>query len=299
MDNQDFAELVNERVGTLVEALPYIREFSGKTIVVKYGGAAMTDPELKRAVMKDLVLMHYVGVHVVLVHGGGPKINEMLGRLGEEPEFVNGLRVTGKSTMDIVEMVLVGHVGQSLVSLLNAEGGRAVGLSGRDARVVRACKLKTDQGDLGYVGEVVEIDTSLINTLNQAGYIVVLTPVGSGESCVSYNINADTVACAVAAALKAEKLIILSDVPGIMRDPADPDSLISAITTADADALIDEGVVTGGMIPKVGAAVNAIEDGVKSVHMIDGRMEHSLLMELFTSEGVGTMITGEEGASCE
>ncbi len=289
----------NGRVGTLIEALPYMRKWAGKTVVVKYGGAAMTDPELERSVMKDLVLMHYVGVRVVLVHGGGPRISDMMERLGHEPKFVSGLRVTDEPTMEIVQMVLVGSIGQGLVSLLNAEGGRAVGISGKDANLIAACKKECEAGDLGFVGEVENIDTRLIDTLNVAGYIVVLTPVGSDVTGKSYNINADTVACAVAQALAAEKLIILSDVPGVLRDVSDPQSLISKMTTREADRLIADGVVNEGMIPKVEAAVGAIGNGVTSVHMIDGRVEHSLLVELFTEEGIGTMIVAGGDTSDE
>jgi len=289
----------NGRVGTLIEALPYMRKWAGKTVVVKYGGAAMTDPELERSVMKDLVLMHYVGVRVVLVHGGGPRISDMMERLGHEPKFVSGLRVTDEPTMEIVQMVLVGSIGQGLVSLLNAEGGRAVGIACKDANLIAACKKECEAGDLGFVGEVENIDTRLIDTLNVAGYIVVLTPVGSDVTGKSYNINADTVACAVAQALAAEKLIILSDVPGVLRDVSDPQSLISKMTTREADRLIADGVVNEGMIPKVEAAVGAIGNGVTSVHMIDGRVEHSLLVELFTEEGIGTMIVAGGDTSDE
>ena len=292
MDEREKQATSNDRAHTLIEALPYIRQWAGKTVVVKYGGAAMTDPALKRSVTKDLVLLHYVGVRVVIVHGGGPRISEMMQRLGEEPEFVGGLRVTDEATMEIVQMVMVGLVGQELVSLLNSEGGRAVGLSGKDANVVTACKLESPHGELGFVGEVAEIDTRLIDTLNDAGYIVVLTPVGSGgPGCDSYNINADTVACAVAEELNAEKLIMLSDVPGLLRDVEDSHSLISQVTTSELADLIADGTISGGMIPKAGAAMSAIENGVHSVHLVDGRAEHSLLVELFTEEGIGTMIT--------
>ncbi len=299
MDKHRAQAISNGRAHILIEALPYIRQWAGKTVVVKYGGAAMTDPALKRSVTKDLVLLHYVGVRVVIVHGGGPRISEMMQRLGAEPAFVGGLRVTDERTMEIVQMVMVGLVGQELVSLLNSEGGRAVGLSGKDANVVTACKLESPHGELGFVGEVAAIDTRLIDTLNEAGYIVVLTPVGSGgPGCDSYNINADTVACAVAEELNAEKLIILSDVPGLLRDVEDPQSVISQVTTSELAGLIADGTIGGGMIPKAEAGISAIANGVHSVHMVDGRAEHSLLVELFTEEGIGTMITAgsESGA---
>lgn len=293
MDKLISEGLTNGRVGTLVEALPYIRRWSNKTVVVKYGGAAMKDPQLQRNVMQDLVLLHYVGVRIVLVHGGGPKISQMMEQLGHEPRFVGGLRVTDEATMEIAQMVLVGSVGQELVSLLNEFGGRAVGLSGKDARLIAASKKECAEGDLGFVGEIESIDTRLIDVLNDAGYIVVLSPIGSGEACESYNINADTVACAVAMQMRAEKLVVLSDVPGVMTDVNDPDSLISEMDTAHARELIEDGTVSGGMIPKVQAAVDAIESGVNSVHMIDGRIKHSLLVELFTEGGIGTMIVAE------
>lgn len=280
----------HERVGTLIEALPYIRRWAGKTVVVKYGGSAMTDPELQRSVMRDLVLLHYVGMRVVLVHGGGEAISAMMENLGEKPEFVGGLRVTGASTMEIVQMVLVGSVGQDLVSLLNDEGGRAVSLSGKDANMIVACKKECREGDLGYVGSVESIDTEVISCLNENGYIVCLAPVGVGPDAKSYNINADTVASAVASALGAEKLVLLSDVPGILRDVEDPESRISEINVKQARELLADSVVAGGMIPKVEACVEAVESGVSRAHLIDGRMEHALLMELFTEEGVGTMI---------
>ncbi len=290
---------VNGRVGTLIEALPYMRKWAGKTVVVKYGGAAMTDPALQHSVMKDLVLLHYVGVRVVVVHGGGPKISEMMERLGEKPEFVGGLRVTGEATMEIVQMVLIGLVGQELVSLLNAEGGRAVGLSGKDAKLITATKKHSDEGDLGCVGEVEHIDTKLIDVLNDAGHIVVLSPVGVGSDSESYNINADTVASEVAAALQAEKLIMLTDVAGVLRDVADPSSLISVMNPTRARQLISDGIVSKGMIPKVEAGVQAIDKGVTSAHLIDGRVEHSLLVELFTEEGIGTMIAAHGGTTDE
>lgn len=293
MDDCDCRPMANGRVSTLIEALPYMRRWSGKTMVVKYGGAAMTDANLQHSVMKDLVLLHYLGVRIVVVHGGGPRISEMMERLGHVPQFINGLRVTDRATMDIVQMVLVGAIGQDLVSLLNSEGGKAVGVSGKDAGLIVASRKQSPDGDLGFVGEVDHVETHLIDTLNEAGYMVVLTPVGTDKAGNSYNINADTVACAVAEALNAEKLIILSDVPGVLRDVDDESSLISALTTEDARQLIAVKTIAGGMIPKVEAAIEAIANGVHRVHLIDGRREHSLLLELFTESGIGTMITAE------
>ena len=293
MDDCSSGQLPNGRVSTLIEALPYMRQWSGKTMVVKYGGAAMSNPQLQHSVMKDLVLLHYLGVRIVLVHGGGPRISDMMERLGHQPQFINGLRVTDRATMDIVQMVLVGSIGQDLVSLINSEGGKAVGVSGKDAGLIVADRKQSPDGDLGFVGEVNHIETHLIDTLNEAGYMVVLTPLGTDKAGNSYNINADTVACAVAEALQAEKLVILSDVPGVLRDVEDESSLISVLTTEDVRRLVAANAIAGGMIPKVEAAMKAVLNGVRRVHLIDGRREHSLLLELFTEQGIGTMITVE------
>ncbi|HHV55725.1 MAG TPA: acetylglutamate kinase [Firmicutes bacterium] len=290
-----------EKAGILVEALPYIRTFAGKTFVIKYGGHAMEDPELKRAVVLDVILLKYVGVHPVIVHGGGPEITAMLERLGKKSEFVAGMRVTDAETMEIVQMVLVGKVNQELVALINRYGGRAVGLSGIDGNLIVARKHQMTpeeaaaaggSKDLGYVGEVEAINPAVVHLLSQAGYIPVVSSVGAGLAGETYNINADLVAGELAAALGAEKLIMLTDVEGIFEDPNDPDSLISALQMERASRMIEEHRIQGGMIPKVQACVRALARGVSRAHIIDGRKLHSLLLEIFTDRGIGTMVIG-------
>jgi len=281
-----------ERMHILSEALPYIREWQNKTVVVKYGGAAMDDPALRNSVARDLALLHYVGIRVVVVHGGGPQVNDMMKRLGLEPKFVGGLRVTDPATMEVAQMVLVGTVNKELVSLIQTHGGKAVGLSGKDAGLIQACKLESPAGDLGYVGDIVDVDTGVVDVLTDAGYVVVISTIGIGEEGQSYNINADTAAGAVAAALGAEKLIVLSDIPGLLDNVEDENSLISELTPEQAEKLVKDGKVSKGMIPKLEACLKAIEGGVPRAHMIDGRLPHSMLIELFTDAGIGTMIQG-------
>lgn len=281
---------LQQTADTLIEALPYIREWSGKTFVIKYGGAAMTDEVLKRSVAQDIALLHYVGIKVVIVHGGGPEISQMMQRMGKEPTFVEGRRVTDAETMEIAQMVLVGKINQEIVSMINAAGARAVGLSGKDARMIVARKLEHPDMDLGYAGEVVSIDRRIIDTLTAAGYVVVVSSIGSGDNGQSYNINADTVAGAIAAALPAAKLLVLSDVRGVMRDVNDPNTLISVLSATEARQLQDEGVISEGMIPKVESCLRALEGGVPRAHLLDGRIRHCLLMEVFTDRGVGSMI---------
>ena len=281
---------LQQRAQMLVEALPYIQQWAGQTIVIKYGGSVMTDPALKAGVAQDLALLRYVGIQPVIVHGGGPQVSEMMRRLGKEPEFIEGCRVTDAETMDIAQMVLVGIINQELVSAINAAGARAIGLSGKDANLIVACKKTSTVGDLGQVGEVVSIDRTAINLLTEAGYVVVISSIGAGAEGESYNINADTVAGDIAVALDAIKLITLSDVPGVLRDPADPASLISELTLAEAEAALTDGTVSGGMIPKLQSVIRVVEAGVPFAHMIDGSIPHALLMELFTNRGVGTMI---------
>ena len=276
----------------LIEALPYIRQWSGKTVVVKYGGNAMTDDKLKRSVAEDLALLHFVGVKVVAVHGGGPAINEMLDRLGLEPKFVAGRRVTDAPTMEVAQMVLVGSINQELVSLINSAGGRAIGLSGKDANLIRCEKLQHPDGDLGMVGKICSMDASVLHTLTKDGYIVVVSSIGVGDAGESYNINADTVAGELAGVLKAQKLVTLSDVRGLFRDITDPDSLISHLSLDEARALMQSDAISRGMIPKLESCVIALEKGVNRAHMIDGRIPHAVLMELFTDAGIGTMIEG-------
>lgn len=280
-----------EKANVLIEALPYIRTFYGKTFVIKYGGNAMVNDEIKRAVILDVILLKYVGVNPVLVHGGGPEINQMLKLLGKKSEFVNGLRVTDAETMDVVQMVLVGRVNQEIVSLINRYGGKAVGLSGKDANLIIARKHQQDgEPDLGYVGDVVKVNPDIVHIVSKAGYIPVVSSVGMGSEGESYNINADTVAGELAAALNADKLIILTDVEGISEDPQDPGTLISSLTVARAMELIQQGKIAGGMIPKVEACISALKSGVTRTHIIDGRGLHSLLLEVFTDKGIGTMV---------
>ena len=278
-----------ERAEVLVQALPYIQKYRGKTVVVKYGGNAMTSESLKQQVMEDLVLLRLVGVKVVLVHGGGPEINELMDRLGKKPEFIDGLRVTDTETVDIVQMVLAGKINKSLVGLLGAKGGRAVGLSGIDDRLITArCK----DEKLGFVGEVTKINTVPVTDLMEKGYIPVISTVGCGEDGTVYNINGDTAAACIAGALGAERLILMTDIAGILRDPKDPSTLIPAMTVEEAATLFADGVISGGMIPKVECCVRAISEGVRKAIIMDGRVPHSILMELLTDEGAGTMVIG-------
>lgn len=284
------ALLEHDRARVLVEALPYLRRYHGKTIVVKYGGAAMTDESLKRQVMQDVVLMHYVGLNPILVHGGGPEVSEAMKRTGKEPVFVRGLRVTDEETMATVEMVLSGRTNKGIVSLLHQAGGRAVGLSGKDGNLFVAEKMHVDGVDLGFVGEVVEVNPHVLETLIGGGYIPVICSVAVGRNGETFNINADHVAGRLAGRLRAEKLILLTDVRGILADVRDPASLLSEVAAAEARDLIATGKVDRGMIPKVEACLMALEGGVPRTHILDGRAPHSLLTELFTDQGVGTMI---------
>lgn len=279
----------------LVEALPYIREFYGKTIVIKYGGNAMIRDDLKNKVLLDVVLMKYVGMNPVLVHGGGPAVSAMMKRVGKEPEFVNGLRVTDSETMEIAEMVLAGKMNKDIVALLNKNGGKAVGLSGKDGNLILTSKKNVPDGDLGFVGEIEKINPEVVQVLIEKGYIPVICSVGVGSEAESYNINADHVAGELAATLRADKLIMLTDVQGIFKDFSDPDSLISTLPIKKAEKMIESGGIVGGMIPKIEACIKALEGGVAKAHIIDGRMEHSLLLEIFTVKGIGTEVVREEG----
>jgi acetylglutamate kinase len=277
----------------LVQALPYIRKYRGRTIVVKYGGNAMINGDLKAQVIQDIVLMNYVGIRVVLVHGGGPEIGALLKRLGMESRFVRGLRYTDGETMEVVQMVLCGKLNKDITALIENAGGRAVGLCGIDGATLKAHRMMAE-GDLGLVGEIEEVDTALLNALLDSGTIPVLSSVafGLGEDAGrSLNVNADTAAAQVAAALKAEKLLLMTDVKGILRDLADPASLIQTATLSELEALKEQGVVSKGMIPKVDCCALALSGGVKRAHIIDGREPHSLIVELFTDRGVGTMVS--------
>lgn len=285
-----------ERANILIEALPYIKKYYNKTIVVKYGGNAMINEDLKQAVTIDIVLMKFVGMNPVLVHGGGPEITQVMEKMGKEAEFVSGLRVTDKESVEIVEMVLVGKINKDIVSLINRMGAKAVGLSGKDGNLIIA-KKHSELIDLGYVGEVKQINPELLNILIKEGYIPVISPVGIGEDNQSYNINADTVAGAVASYLDAVKLILLTDIRGILKDPKDEESLMHMLSVNGAKKTIEDGIVEKGMVPKVQACCSAIENGVQRAHIIDGRIPHALLMEIFTDKGIGTMITGEKDES--
>ncbi len=280
-----------ERAEVLTSALPYIRRYYGKIVVVKYGGNAMTSDELKEQVTEDIVLLRLVGVKVVLVHGGGPEVSELMTRLGKKPEFVDGLRVTDRETVDIVQMVLAGKINKTLVNLLEMKGGSAVGLSGMDGRLLEA-KQKDER--LGFVGEITNVNIAPVLDLLEMGYIPVISTLGCDAEGNTYNVNGDTAAAAIAGALGAERLIMMTDVAGILRDPGDPSTLIPEITVEKAAALREEGIVSGGMIPKVECCVDAIRRGVKKVIIMDGRVPHSILMELLTDEGAGTMICGGE-----
>ena len=277
----------HERAEVLVQALPNIKRYNGKTIVVKYGGNAMIDDTLKAQVMEDVVLLALIGVKVVLVHGGGPEINGLMEKLGKKPEFVDGLRVTDAETMDIVQMVLAGKVNKTLVNLLENKGGRAVGLSGMDGRLIEAVQ---KDPRLGFVGEVVKIHPAPITDLLEKGYIPVVSTIGCDRAGNAYNINGDTAAAYIAGSLGAERMLLMTDIAGILRDKNDPSSLIPEITVDEAAHLREQGVISGGMIPKVDCCVKAINAGVKRVVIMDGRIPHSILMELLTDEGAGTMV---------
>ncbi|MEL7035444.1 MAG: acetylglutamate kinase [Cyanobacteria bacterium J06592_8] len=280
------------RVKVLSEALPYIQKFANRTIVVKYGGAAMKDSDLKQQVVRDIVLLSCVGIRPVVVHGGGPEINTWLGKLGIEPQFKNGLRVTDAATMDVVEMVLVGRVNKQIVALMNQAGGSAVGLCGKDSNLIVA-RPQGDQG-IGFVGEVNSVNTRLLESLVDSGYIPVVSSVAADDTGQAYNINADTVAGEIAAALGAEKLILMTDTAGILEDYHNPETLIAKLDIQEARALIDKGIVGGGMIPKVNCCVRSLAQGVRAAHIIDGRTPHSLLQEIFSDAGIGTMLVASE-----
>lgn len=284
-----FQQAEADRVRILSEALPYIQQFHGRTVVIKYGGAAMKDSSLKAKVIRDIVFMASVGIRPIVVHGGGPEINTWLTKLDIEPQFKDGLRVTDSNTMDVVEMVLVGRVNKELVSLINQAGGRAVGLCGRDGDLITAKPRPTEDG-VGFVGDVARIQPDLVSTLVEANYIPVISSVASDSTSQAYNINADTVAGEIAAALSAEKLILLTDTPGIMRDFKDPSTLISQLDIHQARELIADGTVAGGMIPKVTCCVRSLAQGVRAATILDGRMPHALLLETFSDAGIGTMI---------
>lgn len=291
-----------EKAEVLIEALPYIKEFYGKTVVIKYGGHAMSSPELKKAVTQDVTLMKFVGMNPVIVHGGGPEINSMLDRLGMRSSFVKGLRVTDAETMKIVEMVLVGKVNKEIVTLINSSGGSALGISGKDGRLITAARKKVTQKDengreanldLGFVGDVACINPTIIHSAIQQGYIPVVAPIGADEEGNTFNINADYVASELAVALKADKFVLLTDVEGIYADAENRSEIISSLKFSQIPDLVGKGVIAGGMIPKIECCARALKAGVEKAHIIDGRLAHSILLEIFTRKGIGTEVVKE------
>ena len=285
LDNEHWSDV-------LIQAMPYFKQWVGKTVVVKYGGNAMLNEELKQAVMKDIVLLHTIGINIVLVHGGGPEINKMLEKVGKESKFVNGLRYTDAETMEIVQMVLTGKLNKDIVGILLQEGGQAVGLSGVDSGLLRAKKIDKDVADLGFVGDVTEVHPEIVNTLLEQGFIPVISTVALGETGDQsrYNINADTAAAKIAVALKAEKFVQLTNVAGVLKDINDTSSLITRIPMPTVPQLMETGIISGGMIPKIECCLMALKGGVPRTHIIDGRVPHSLLIEMFSDRGIGTMI---------
>ena len=289
VDNSDL-HFIN-KANILIEALPYIQRLWGKTIVIKYGGNAMKNEDLTHKILEDVTLLKYVGINPILVHGGGPEINAMLKRVGVESSFHNGLRITDAATMEVVQMVLAGKLNKNIVSDIGRLGGKAIGLCGKDAELIKVKKKPplADGVDLGFVGDIVSINTKLLNALCQDEYIPVISSVGTDENGDSYNINADTAAAAIATALKAEKLIFLTDIDGVRADPEDPASLFPILTVEHAKALIEDGTISGGMIPKVTACTEAVENGVRRVHILNGTIPHPIILEIFTDRGIGTM----------
>jgi len=279
-----------QRAEVLIQALPYLNDYVGETIVVKYGGNAMTDETLKQQVMEDIVLLWKVGIRVVLVHGGGPELSELMMRLGKKPAFVDGLRVTDKETIVLAQMVLAGKINKSLVNMVQSKGGKAIGLSGMDGRLIMA---KIRNPKYGYVGDVTKINANVIEALLNDGYIPVISTLGCDEEGNTYNINGDTAAGKIASTLQAKKMILLTDIEGVLKDKNDPESLISHLTLSEAKELIDQNIVSGGMIPKISCCTDAIEEGLNSAVILDGRVSHAILMEIFTNEGAGTLIEKE------
>ena len=291
--NKNVDEIMT-KANTLIEALPYIRRFNGATIIVKYGGSAMLDAQLKMNVIKDVALLKLVGMRPIIVHGGGKEISKWVKLSGKEPEFYNGLRVTDKETMNIAEMVL-NKVNKELVGLMQKMGVNAVGLCGKDGNMIRVNKKMPDGKDIGFVGEVASVNTDLLNTLMDNDFIPVIAPIGLDDEFNAYNINADDAACGVAKAMDAEKLVFLTDIEGVFIDPANKKTLISEMDIKTAKEFIENGVVGGGMLPKLNNCIDAIEEGVNRVHILDGRIPHSLLLEIFTNKGIGTAILREDG----
>ena len=297
MGDPDMNQFTNsQRAQVLTQALPYIRQYNGKIVVVKYGGNAMVSEELREQVMEDIVRLWLVGVRVVLVHGGGPEISDMMSRLGKKPEFVDGLRVTDQETVDIVQMVLAGKVNKTLVKLLEVKGGKAMGISGMDGGLIEA---RMKRAELGYVGSITGVNIEPVMDLLEKGYIPVISTLGCDKEGNTYNINGDTAAAYIAGALGAERLIMMTDIAGVLRDKNDPNTLIPELTIGEAVKLFEEKVIAGGMIPKVECCIDAIHRGVERVIIMDGRVPHSILMEILTDEGAGTMVYGEETELCQ
>lgn len=279
-----------DKAKILVEALPFIKEFNKKIVVIKYGGSALVKEDIKDSVISDISLMKLIGMHPVVVHGGGPEINKMLQRLGTKSEFINGLRVTDRETMEIVEMVLAGKVNKDIVTKIEMQGVKAAGICGKDGSMMQVSKKEIENGDLGFVGEIVSVQTDLLMTLINNDFVPVVSSVGRGEDGESFNINADNAAIAIASALEAQKLVFLTDVAGILEDIDDRESIISEITIEKLEKMIESGAITGGMIPKASCAIEAAKSGINNVHILDGRIEHCLLLEIFTKFGIGTMV---------
>ena len=297
VDNTDL-DFIN-KANILIEALPYIQRLWGKTIVIKYGGNAMVNEDLTRKILEDVTLLKYVGINPILVHGGGPEINAMLSRVGVKSEFHNGLRITDDATMEIVQMVLAGKLNKNIAAQIGTLGGKAIGLCGKDAGLIQVTKKPplADGVDLGHVGDIIKVNTKLLNTLCADEYIPVISTVGVDAAGESYNINADTAASAIATALKAEKLIFLTDIDGVRRVPDDPKTLFPILTVEQARALIADGTISGGMIPKVNSCVDAIEKGVRRVHILNGTIPHPIILEIFTDRGIGTMFEKPKAAA--
>ena len=289
--NKDMEKYL-EKAEVLIEALPYIQRFNRRIFVVKYGGSAMVDEELKEQVIKDVTLLKLVGFKPIIVHGGGKEISRWVGKVGMEPEFVNGLRVTDEDTMELAEMVL-GRVNKSLVQLVESLGVRAIGISGKDGRLLSVNKKYADGADIGFVGDIKKVNAEVLYDLIEKDFLPVLCPVGLDDDYNTYNINADDAACAIAKAMRAEKLAFLTDIEGVYRDPKDPSTLISELRVSEARKLMNEGVIGGGMLPKLNSCIDAIEHGVSRVHILDGRIPHCLLLEIFTNKGIGTAILNE------
>ncbi|MCD8045611.1 MAG: acetylglutamate kinase [Clostridiales bacterium] len=286
-------EELKAKAEVLIEALPYIQRFNRRIIVVKYGGSAMLDENLKKSVIQDVTLLKLVGFKPIIVHGGGKEINRWVEKSGIEPVFINGLRKTDAETMEIAEMVL-GRVGKSLVSMVESLGVRAVSISGKDGGLLKVDKKQTEGGDIGYVGEIREVDPKILFDLLEKDFLPIVCPIGLDDSFQTYNINADDAACAIACAVNAEKLAFLTDIEGVRRDPEDPSTLISELTVSEAEELLQSGYVVGGMLPKLGNCINAVKNGVSRVHILDGRLAHCLLLEIFTNKGIGTAILNEK-----